>query len=57
MVYNAAFILRRLGHTAKGAGNPTQARDHYETALTLFTQIGSPAAGEVQADLDGLEES
>ena len=48
--------LWRLGHTAKGAGDPTQARDHYETALALFTQIGSPQAEKVQADLDGLEE-
>ena len=56
MTFNVALALWRLGHTAKGAGNPTQARDHYETALTLFTQIGSPQAEKVQADIDGLEE-
>jgi len=53
--FNAALTLRRLGHTAKGSSDLAQARTYYQAALALFSQIGSPTAEKVQADLNGLE--
>ena len=54
LVFNVALAYQRLGHTAKGAGDTAAARRYYQSALELFTQIGSPAAKKVQADLDAL---
>jgi tetratricopeptide (TPR) repeat protein len=56
MAFNAALALQRLGHTAKDTGDRAQARDYYQAALDLFTQIGSPTAKQVRADLESLED-
>ncbi|MBN2007232.1 MAG: tetratricopeptide repeat protein [Anaerolineae bacterium] len=52
--FNIGHALQYLGHTALATGNIIQARAYYGEALELFTRIGSPAAADVQADLDNL---
>lgn len=52
--FNIAFTLQYLGRTAHVTGNIAQARAYYGEALELFTCIGSPAAADVQADMDAL---
>jgi hypothetical protein len=36
-------------------GDPARARDHYERALILYTDLGSAAAAEVRAHFVALE--
>lgn len=54
MPFNIALALQRLGHTARGAGDPDRARQYFEEALAIFRRIGSPLANSVQNDLEGL---
>ena len=37
-----------LGHAHHTLGNPTQARHHYEHALTLYTDLGQPEADQIR---------
>jgi tetratricopeptide (TPR) repeat protein/transcriptional regulator with XRE-family HTH domain len=43
---------RARAHLARG--DPDRARDHYLDALTIYSELGSPAADEVRADLAAL---
>ncbi|WP_250029388.1 tetratricopeptide repeat protein [Paractinoplanes maris] len=43
-----------LGHAHHDAGEPAAAREHYEQALVLYTDLGVPEADEVRGFLDAL---
>ncbi len=53
---NAAFSYRSLGHAAKGKGDLAAAHDYYQSALDIFTAIGSPTARTVEAELQALDQ-
>jgi DNA-binding SARP family transcriptional activator/tetratricopeptide (TPR) repeat protein len=49
--YQQARAHHGLGQASSADGNPGQARRHWEQALTLFTELGSPEAGLLRAQL------
>lgn len=49
-----ARACRGLGQVGLAAGDPGQARRHWERALALYTQLGAPEADQVQVSLRDL---
>ncbi|MEV0566819.1 tetratricopeptide repeat protein [Dactylosporangium sp. NPDC050588] len=45
-----------LGKAHRALGDPALARHHYDHALTLYTDLGSPHAADVRADLTALDD-
>ncbi|HEY2578613.1 MAG TPA: tetratricopeptide repeat protein [Streptosporangiaceae bacterium] len=49
--YQQAHALNGLGHACQALGDPSQARRRWQRALALYTELGTPEAAEVQAQL------
>jgi tetratricopeptide (TPR) repeat protein/DNA-binding XRE family transcriptional regulator len=45
-----------LGHTYRTLGDTARSRQHYERALILYTDLGSPDADDVRAHLAALDQ-
>ena len=45
-----------LGHAHRILGNDTDARRHYQQALTLYTEIGMPQAEQIRTDLAMIDQ-
>jgi tetratricopeptide (TPR) repeat protein len=46
-----AETLNGLGEVFLATGRPGQARRHWQEALTLYTTLGAPEAGQIRAQL------
>ncbi|MEU8328707.1 tetratricopeptide repeat protein [Micromonospora sp. NPDC048839] len=44
-----------LGHAHRALGAPTSARDHFQRALTLYTDLDMPEAEQIRAHLAALD--
>jgi tetratricopeptide (TPR) repeat protein len=44
-----------LGHAHHTLGNPARAREHYQHALTLYTDLGLPEADQIRTHLAALD--
>jgi DNA-binding SARP family transcriptional activator/Flp pilus assembly protein TadD len=53
--YQQARARHGLAQACHAAGNPGQGRPHWQQALDLFTELGTPEAGEVRACLANLD--
>ena len=54
--YEQASAHRDLAESHHSAGQDDQARDHWQQALTLYTQLGAPEAEEIRARLASSDE-
>ena len=52
--YQQARAHSGLAHTRHAAGEQGLARQHWQHALTLYTDLGVPDADDVRADLAAL---
>ncbi len=50
--YQQARAYDGLARACHAAGDPAQARQHWQQALALYTDLGVPEAGQVRARLD-----
>ncbi|MEV0388945.1 tetratricopeptide repeat protein [Nonomuraea sp. NPDC050643] len=50
-----ARAQRGLGHARHAAGDPAGARRHWERALAIYTELGTPDADEMRARLERLD--
>jgi len=46
-----------LGRAHHTLGNPALAREHYQQALTLYTDLGMPEADKIRAQLTSIDDS
>jgi hypothetical protein len=49
--YQQARAHHGLGQVSHADGDPSQARRHWQEALALFTELGTPEARQVRAQL------
>ena len=52
--YVEAVITTHLGDVYHAAGEPSQARDAWQQALSIFEELGDPGADKVRAKLCGV---
>jgi len=50
--YRQALAHQGLGGACRASGDPEGARRHWQQALDLFTELGTPEADQVRAQLD-----
>ena len=53
--YNEGDTIARLGDTHHAAGNPQDARDAWQQALTILNDLDHPNADIVRTKLAGLD--
>jgi DNA-binding SARP family transcriptional activator/tetratricopeptide (TPR) repeat protein len=49
--YEQARAYHGLGHTCQASGDPVQARQHWQQALALYSELGAPEAEHIRAQL------